>query len=96
MAKATRRVVKTERVVVEEKVDGVTLELTNGEARLIAFLCYHCGGRSDTTARVWTDEIRRAIEKAGVDLSDFSELYSTVTDDPRGIYLNEKSRKAFK
>lgn len=68
MAEAKKRVVKEERVIVEEFVDGVVLELSQAEAEFIMnYLGNTVTGRG---LRQHSDNICDALNQAGVKYDD--------------------------
>ena len=79
MAEAKKRVVKEERVIVEEFVDGVVLELSQAEAEFIMnYLGNTVTGRG---LRKYSDNVCDALQQAGVEYDD--DFFKQVPDGLR-------------
>lgn len=66
MATATPRIVEIEKTVIEERVDGVTLELSTAEAEVLMAITAKIGGDPHKSDRGHVDNIGNALREAGV------------------------------
>lgn len=104
MAKAAKRVVTkrtvttvfvdglvdTQREDVEEGVLGVTLELSQAEARTLRVILHHVGGCPATTARRYAQSMILALDEAGVRAPQFdTDTLMQIVD--RALYFNNSS-----